>query len=215
MPTTPIVPTDIDLIFDKPGRLWTPSEDNRVRQWVCEIKQRKKLYTIARDWLVNELPEAVWNEFYATNKRAERGAPPPSSRYDLTVRGSALLSDSDILDLPRLAARLKQSSSIDPILQELWQLLPIGTRDRLGTYSGGENPPLKEALIIDLNQIVANGRFDRTRLEEAFPDELSSNHGYDPQKGRRFWSYLRMRFEFFCGERRGNEFKEKGPNRKP
>jgi RNA polymerase sigma factor (sigma-70 family) len=63
-----VEPPDIKQIFDKPGRMWTPEERTRVKEWLLESPQLKKLLSFALYYLGEDAAvadaEDAWHNFY-------------------------------------------------------------------------------------------------------------------------------------------------------
>jgi RNA polymerase sigma factor (sigma-70 family) len=61
-------PKDIERIFDKPERDWTPGERDRVKEWLCEDKQLRYLIRFAQRHLgqgaTAKDAEDAWGDFY-------------------------------------------------------------------------------------------------------------------------------------------------------
>jgi DNA-directed RNA polymerase specialized sigma24 family protein len=66
-------------------------------------------------------------------------------------------SVGDILDLPSLAAKLKQPVGSGCVSSYLAARLSRNTKNLLDSYSGGANRALQQALVNDLNVIISGG----------------------------------------------------------
>ena len=87
------------------------------------------------------------------------------------------LSSEDLLDLPGLVARLRET---DRLAEYLRGRLSQPTRDRLARYLGGRDQELKDALVGELNEIIVGPsiydeqRFARVELRQKTRDALAS-----------------------------------------
>jgi hypothetical protein len=70
------IPSDIENTFACPGKDWTEEQRHRVADWVTEKEQLEHLYNSARAYFPREKPEAVWNEFFASEKLADEETQP-------------------------------------------------------------------------------------------------------------------------------------------
>ena len=119
--------------------------------------------------------------------------------------GAPAFSPGDIVDLERLAAKLKQPGPEDALSAYLAAQLNPETRALLTNYSGGASQALQAALAEDFNRVIRGGglfeserfshvplsagtrqllesratdfvRLNRALLQEAYPQEISRTH---------------------------------------
>jgi signal transduction histidine kinase len=81
--------------------------------------------------------------------------------------GASALVTNDIVDLPLFALELRQSSRTNSVSQYLRGELTASTQARLAAYTGGPDPDLHVALVVDLNRRILGGSslYDPRRFE--------------------------------------------------
>jgi H+/Cl- antiporter ClcA/CBS domain-containing protein len=88
----------------------------------------------------------VWGNGYVVTNRILHG------QYSAPA-----FSPGDIANLEALAEKLKRPAPQDTVSQYLATQLALTTRNLLTNYTGGQAPPLQQALAQDLNRIVRSG----------------------------------------------------------